>query len=171
MNLREEILEEHSKLRCQKITEWVGKSQPRFDELFAIFMEEESILTQRASWPLSNCVELHPSLIENKFDQLIKKLHTTPLHDAIKRNSMRLLQFTTIPEKFEGEIMDICFKFLESPKETLSVKVFSLYILAKLAKKYPDISSEIKLLIDEQLPHQSAGFKIAVRKVLKVLGK
>ncbi len=37
MNLREEILKEHSKTQCTKIVDWVGDSQQRFDELFQFF--------------------------------------------------------------------------------------------------------------------------------------
>ena len=33
MNLREEILKEHSKAQCTKIVNWVGTNQQRFDEV------------------------------------------------------------------------------------------------------------------------------------------
>ena len=165
MNLTEEILKEHSKSKCEMIVSWVGNSQNRFDELFNIFIQKESKLTQRASWPLSYCVQKHPALIHNKFDKLIKKLHEPCLHDAIKRNSVRMLQYVSIPEKHQGAIMDICFKYLESPKEAVATKANSLYVLANLAKQYPEISAEINLLIEDQLPNQTSGFKTAVKRM------
>ena len=72
-----------------------------------------------------------------------------------------------IPEKFQGEIMEICFGYVASQSEPVAVKVFSLTVLGNLAKKYPEIIPEIKVLIDEQLPHQSAGFKSRSQKLLK----
>ena len=45
--------------------------------------------------------------------------------------------------------------------------VFSLTVLANLSKKYPEIIPEIKVLIEEQLPHQSTGFKSRANKLLK----
>ncbi|HMK05536.1 MAG TPA: hypothetical protein VK489_15150 [Ferruginibacter sp.] len=72
-----------------------------------------------------------------------------------------------IPEKYHGEIMDICFKYLESPTEALAVKVFSMSVLGKLAKKYPEIMQELKLLIEDQLPRQTAGFRSRAKKILK----
>ncbi len=66
--------------------------------------------------------------------------------------------------------MDICFKYLEFPDEALAVKVFSMTVLGNLAKKYPEIKPELKLLIEDQLPHQTAGFKSRAKKILKQLG-
>ena len=54
-----------------------------------------------------------------------------------------------------------------NPKEAVAIKAFSLTILGKLAKKYPEIIPEIKLLIDEQITHQSAAFKSRAKKFLK----
>ena len=167
MNLREEILKEHSKAQCNKIVEWVGDSEKRFHELFHLFLTDIYRVTQRAAWPVSYCVIAHPEFIRNNFEKLIKNLHKPGLHDSIKRNSIRLLQNLDIPEKYCGEIMDICFSYLASPKETIAVKVFSMTVLGNLSKKYPEIIPEIKALLEEQLPHQSAGFRSRANKLLK----
>jgi len=39
--------------------------------------------------------------------------------------------------------------------------------IANLTANYPEIMPELKLLIEDQLPHQSAGFKSRAKKVLK----
>ena len=54
--------------------------------------------------------------------------------------------------------MDICFRYVASPKEAVAVKAFSLTVLGNLAKLYPEILPEIKLLIEAQLPNQTAAF-------------
>jgi len=53
MNLRSEILAEHSKAQAAKIVEWIGDSQQRFDELVKLFLHDEYKVMQRAGWPLS----------------------------------------------------------------------------------------------------------------------
>ena len=68
-------------------------------------------------------------------------------------------------------MINTCFKFLESSTEALAVKVFSMTVLSNLAKQYPEIVPEIKIVIEDQLPHQSAGFKSRAKKVLKDLDK
>lgn len=167
MDLRKTILKEHSKKNCDKIASWVGNDKKRFDQLFNLFLNDEYRVTQRAAWPLSYCAIAHPSFMKKNFEQLINNLGKPDLHDSIKRNTVRLLQQIEIPEKLEGAVMEICFKYVESPKEAVAIKAFSLTILGKLAKKYPEIIPEIKLLIDEQLMHQSAAFKSRAKKFLK----
>lgn len=167
MDLQNQILKEHSKKQCNKIVEWVGNDKKRFNKLFLMFLNGEYRITQRAAWPLSYCVIAHPHFMEHNYEKLISNLKKQDLHDSIKRNTIRLLQAINIPEKYEGEIMEICFKYLELPDEAVAIKAFSLTVLGNLAKKYPEIIPEIKLLIEEQLPHQSAAFKSRAKLFMK----
>ena len=66
--------------------------------------------------------------------------------------------------------MNICFTYLGSPAEPVAVKAFSLAVLGRLAADYPEIVPEIKLLIEDQLPHQTAAFKSRAKKLLKQFG-
>ena len=171
MNLRNEILKEHSKAQCTKIVKWVGSNQLRFDELFYLFLNDEYHVVQRAAWPVSYCVDEHPQLINKHWKELMDNLKKPNLHDAVKRNSIRLMQHIELPEAYHGVIMDMCFTYLESPKESLAVKVFSMSVLGNLTKYYPEIKPELKLIIDDQFPYQSAGFKSRAKQVLKQLEK
>lgn len=166
MNLHKEILKEHSKTQCTKIVQWVGNSQKKFNELFNLFLLGDYRVTQRAAWPLSYCVIEHPVFIRKNFSKLLNNLSKPGLHNSIKRNTMRLLQYVDIPEKFQGQVMEIGFIYVQSPSEPVAVKAFSLTVLANLAKKYPEILPEINLLIEEQLPHQTAAFKSRAKKIL-----
>ena len=167
MDLKKQILKEHSKEQCNKIVNWVGSDKTKFNELFHLFLHGEYRITQRAAWPLSYCVIAHPHFMEHKYEELLGNLKNPNLHDSIKRNTVRLLQSVDIPEKNEGTVMEICFKYLESPDEAVAIKAFSLTVLGRLAKKYPEIVPEIKLIIEEQLPHQSAAFKSRAKNFMK----
>lgn len=167
MQLREEILKEHSKTQCDKIVLWIGNSQERFDELFFLFINDEYRITQRASWPLSYSTIKHPQLIKKHFGKLLGNLKKPGIHNTIKRNTIRLLQHVFIPKKYQGDVMDICFQYVASPTEPVAIKAFSLTVLGKLAKDYPEIMPEIKVLIEDQLPHQTAAFKSRAKKLLQ----
>jgi hypothetical protein len=167
MKLRETILKEHSKANCLRIVKWVGKSQERFDELFRLFTGNEYRVVQRAAWPVSYAVNAHPEFIKKHFARLLKNLEKPGLHDAVKRNTIRLLQFVAIPEKFHGQLMDICFRYISDPAEAAAVKAFSLTVLQRLAKKYPEICNELKLVIEERWNYETAAFKARARNILK----
>lgn len=165
--LKKEILQEHTKAQCAKIVNWVGNDPARFDALFHLLLHGEKKEAQRAAWPVGYCVEAHPNLIDKHLAALLKNLDRTDLHDAVRRNSIRLLQFVSIPEKYQGRVMDLCFTYLASPTAAVALKVYSIYVLEKLAVLYPEILPEMKLLIEEQLPHQTPAFKSSVRRLMK----
>ena len=167
MFLRNQILQEHTKANCQKIIDWVGDDISKFKQLFHLFPNDEYCVKQRAAWPLSYCAIAHPEFMQNNFAKLISNLQKPSLHDSVKRNTLRLLQHIDIPERYEGEIMDTCFKYVESPTEAVAIKAFALTVLGKLSRKYPEIIPEIKIIIEDQLTHQTAGFKSRANKLLQ----
>ncbi len=116
-NLRAELQKEHSKAQCNKIVSWVGNDQKRFDELFNLFLDDESKITHMAAWPVSYCVIAYPELVTKHWSKLIKHLEGSDLHGAVKRNSMRFMQEIIIPKKYHGRVMNICFQLIESPQE------------------------------------------------------
>jgi hypothetical protein len=169
MNLREAVLTKYSRENCAAIVNWVGDSQQRFDQLFALYLDKDGHVSRMASWPLSYCVENYPALFNKKYTLLLGHLYKSGLHDSIKRNAVRLLQFVAVPEQYQGEVMNICFQYLEDPAVTVGVKAFSLTVLSNLAKQYPEIIPEVKILIEDQLPRQTAAFHVRAKAFLKAV--
>jgi hypothetical protein len=166
MKLRDAILKEHSKAQCARIVKWVGNNQARFDELFNLFLSDEYRVVQRAAWPVSYAVQQHPDLLKDHFAKLIQNLQKPELHDAVKRNSIRLLQYVEIPEQFHGQVMDLCFRYIASPTEAVAIKAFSLTVLQHLSKLYPEIKNEMKLIIEERWEYETAAFRSRARKII-----
>lgn len=167
MNIREVLLAGQSKKNCDKIVKYIGNDKKRFAELMKLFFEDEYRITQRASWPMSECVEKYPALINPYLTKLINNLKKKGLHDAIPRNTVRLLQHLDIPKKYHGKIMSICFDYIQSNDTAIAIKAFSLTILDNLSKQYPEIMSELKLIIGERWEHETAAFHSRARKILK----
>ncbi len=171
MNLEEQILQENSRANCDIIVKWVGASQKKFDQLFQLFLHGDSITTQRAGWPLSYAVQNHPQLIDKHFDSLLNNLTRTGMHNAVRRNTMRLLQDINIPEQYQGQAMDIAFNYIIDPKEKAAVKAFSLTVLENMLEEYPEIGPELKLVIEDQWENQTAAFHSRAKKILYRLEK
>ena len=167
MNIKTALLKEHSKKQCAAIVRFIGNDQKKFDELFDLFLHDEYRVVQRAGWPISYCVEKHPHLITKHFTKLLKNLDKKGIHDAVKRNTVRLLQYVEIPEKFHGRAMDICFRYISSPAEAVAIKAFSITVLQNLAKRYPEIINEIKLVVEERWDFETVAFKTRAKKLLK----
>src|SRR5258705_5320496 len=103
MNLEEVILKEHSKKQCDKVVAYVGSSSSRFSQLVNLFLSGPYRITQRAAWPLSCCVENNPKLIEPHLKKILNYTLKPGVHDAVKRNVVRLLQFIDVPLRLQGQ--------------------------------------------------------------------
>lgn len=169
MNLLKEVLREHSKVQMQKIVEFVGSDSKRFAELVELFLHGPYRVTQRAAWPLSNCVKAYPELVQPHLKKLISFCWKVGEHDAVKRNILRFLQFIPIPKSLQGKTVDMCFQFLGNLKEPVAIRVFAMTVLANLAHENPALKNEIIPIIEDQMPYGSAGFVSRGKKVLKQL--
>jgi hypothetical protein len=169
MNIVAELSREHSKAMCNRVVRYVGDSPARFGELVKAFLGGPYRITQRSGWPLGCCVEKHPHLIRPYLRSLIRNLERPGQHDSVKRNTVRLLQFITIPKSVRGIAADVCFKFLADSKEPIAVRVFSMTVLANIAKVEPVLKQEVKIIIEDQMPYASAGMLARAKKVLKEL--
>jgi hypothetical protein len=166
MNLRQEILKEHSKQQTLKIAEYACRSKKNFKELMQCLLDDEYRLAQRAAWSVSWAARKKPQLITPHVKDLVSVLHKKNVHSAVIRNSVRVLQDIEIPEKFHGPVMDACFQFIESPATPVAVKAFSLTVLSNLSGQYPEIKSELKLLIEDNWENETAAFKSKAKKIL-----
>ena len=167
MDIRKAIAEEHSKAQCNRIVHYIGADKKRFEKLMQAFFEGDRRSMQRASWPLSCCVKEHPSLIVPYLGRLIGLLEDQTVHDAVKRNTTRLLAEVDIPKKYHGKVMNACFHFISDVKTAVAIKAFSLTLLDNLSRSYPEITRELNLLISERWPAETAAFRSRAKKILQ----
>ena len=167
MDLEEEILREHSKLHAERLADWVGSDRTRFKRLMGLFLRGDYRVTQRSAWVVSICAENHPELIGPYLQRMITKMQEPGVHDAVRRNVVRILQFVEVPERLLGTVATVCFEYLSSAAQPIAVKAFSMIVLGNIARKEPGMKRELQLIIEQQLPYASAGFRSCARKVLK----
>jgi len=108
-------------------------------------------------------------IVGYNYRQLLDNLGRKYIHVAVIRNTVRLLQDVSIPKRWHGRVMSICFDFVGDPETPIAVKAFALTILSNLSQGYPEIRSELKLIIGEQWERATPAFRSRARKVLKGL--
>lgn len=170
MNLEAEILKEHSKRNTQRLAKWIGNDKKRFEQLMDIVLKGEYRVTQRGAWIVRHCAELHPSLIKPYINKMIDRMLEPGMHVAVKRNIVGILQDVEIPKRLVGKIATICFDLLASQQEPIAVKCFSMTVLANIAQQEPELRNEIRLLIEQQMPWGTAGFRSRGKRILRELG-
>jgi hypothetical protein len=168
MNIRNEILAGHSKRQTTKIVEWIGDDPKRFKELMDLFLGDVYRITQRAGWPLSDCVKNHPELIKPYFAKLLKQLERDDVHDAVRRNIVRLLQFVEIPVRYQAKIFDACYDLVADPAQPVAVRCFSMSVAANIAKGQPELMDELRMVATANPQVATAGLRARMRRVLGV---
>ncbi|MBS1773204.1 MAG: hypothetical protein JST82_10100 [Bacteroidetes bacterium] len=173
MNLRVEILKNHPGQQSEWIAGWIDNNAERFAQLMELFLNDEYRVVQRAAWIMNVVVEKNHEIIQPYIQAMIQRMAETGAQVAVKRNVVRVLQFINVPERLHGEVMNNCFIFLANPKETIAVRAFSMTVLEKLSRHYPDIKQELKAVIEDALENEecSAGFINRAQKTLKALTK
>lgn len=171
MNLLETILKTHSQAQCLRIVKWVGTDKKRFAELVKLVFKGEFLVAQRASWPLSYCVEACPELalpyIEKFMDNLSKPGH----HIAVLRNTMRLFQYVDVPEKYLGKLLDLSLRLMQNASMPPAVRAFSMTVAGNIAAKEPELKREIEMVIRELMVEGGPAIQARGKQTLKQLSK
>ena len=170
ISLQEAIAEEHSKAQTLKIVAWICVDKKRVDELIQLYLNDEYKIVQRAAWILSHVAEQHHHLVQPYLPQIIHRMMQEDIPVAVKRNGVRMLQYLEIDEAIQGDVMNLCFNFLENANETIAVRCFSMTVLTHLAHLYPEIIPELKTIIASTLElGASAGFISRAKRTMKEL--
>lgn len=166
MNIAKALEFEHSKQNTEHIVKYIGSDANKFDELMQLFFGEDTRIVQRSSWVLGKVGEEQPQLIHNYLPKMIALLDQ-PVHDAVKRNIVRIMQFIEIPEELHGIAIDKCFSLLMNRKESVAIRAFSITVLDNFCKQYPDLMGELISVLKSEMEYTTAAFKSRARKIIK----
>ena len=165
MNIRELLLQEHSKSQSQKIASWIGNDKARFAKLANLILEGDSLISQRGAWILSFCGDSYPRLIIPFLDRFLNFIETAP-HVAVVRNVLRVTSMIEIPEELEGKAYDLCYHLARQSKEDIAVRAHAMTIISTLALKYPELKPEVCDLLQALKDHDSAGLRSRSKKMI-----
>lgn len=163
------LLEEHSFANTLRLKSYVGRDATLFNELVGCITDGEYRLCQRASWCLSKIIDDAPELLEPHIGALVMLLNDKQKHVAVRRNIIRVLQNTLIEPPYQEVAIDACFNLIMDFEEPIAVKAFAMTLLERNIRAYPELQAELKLILEEQLPHGSPGFKNRAKKTLALL--
>ncbi|MGB2868524.1 MAG: hypothetical protein WBD36_08745 [Bacteroidota bacterium] len=134
-----------------------------------LFLRGDYRVTQRSAWIVSHCADRHPFLIDAWLKPMVKRMREPGVHDAVRRNGMRILQNVEIPRPLMGTVASLCFEYLSSVDAPIAVKANSMTVLANIARREPDLRHELEAIVQQMMPYVGAALRSRGRQVLKVL--
>ncbi|MFV0304363.1 MAG: hypothetical protein ACK5IC_02625 [Moheibacter sp.] len=175
MNIFIQLEKEHSKENSQKIIAYIGNDAERYAQLMdCFFMKTEDYrVPQRAAHVVSLYFDKNSTFIEPYLPRLMERLNDEKLDGALKRNILRVLQFTQIDEEYRSLVYNRSFELLGNPTEAVAVRAFAMTVLYNITEHYIELKSELLGLIEMVLeePNTSPGIQNRGKKVAGKLYK
>lgn len=166
MQLKELLLREQSRANTDLVINIVKAKPEIFEELWKLVLLNKDPLSRRAAWAADYCAEINPGFILNRIEELSARVSGFK-SDGLKRHSLRMLSRSPLPDENLGVLADACFNWLQSPSESVAVKMYSMVILHRISHNIPEIRRELFDIIEIQLNEATQGFRSIGRKIMK----
>lgn len=121
-----------------------------------------------SAWLLVHVAKHQPQLLYRYQDQLEMGLLQTTKHDIQRSLLVVLLSFAQ-RQKNAGALLDLYFHIFQSHDAKVANRVYALYHLKRMRKKYPEIDAEVKeqIALIEELGELKPALKVGIRNYLK----
>lgn len=129
-----------------------------FEEAIQLAVSNKQPYSWRAAWLLWSCMEKDDIRLKGSIKTIIDVIPT--LKDGHQRELLKILQMMELNEEEEGLIFNLCMNVWEQIHKVPSVRWHAFMTLLKIAKNYPELLNEIKLLAQEHyMDSLSPGIK------------
>jgi len=164
-DFRKLLLKGNSRSYTDFVVDIVNKRPELISELWDIFLSIEEPVSRRAAWAIDIATEEKPDWVIPFLPKLVDSLSAFD-HDGYKRHGLKLISRVPFAPDSEGVLMDLCFKWLLSPVESVAVKMYCMIILYRISQKESDILQELFDTIEFQLPNATPGFRNIGKKMM-----
>ncbi len=143
---------------------YVRSNPGAFEETLKLAVIDKQPYSWRASWALWSCMEKDDLRVKPYLDKIIRVL--PKVKDNQQRDLMIILHKMELNDDQEGRLLNICIRIWEKIGKQPSVRMNAFKLIAKIAKKYPELAHEVSaLLATEYLDTLSPGVRSSVLKM------
>ena len=157
---------ERSKKHIAQIVNRVHTSAVSVDALMEIFLGDHPRNAELSAWVVGDLGQKHPEMFIKWLPQLIEVLNSENVHGSLKRNALRILEKTNIPDEFLDAATDVCFRLLADPFEEVAIRAFSMGVLSQSCERVPELWPELQLILEENMPHATPAFVSRAKKLM-----
>jgi len=169
-NIEERISAEISKANTLLVCNYIISNPNSLDELYNLIFTGKGKTKWRAAWVFEHVFLAQPDMINPYIPELIKRFPDIK-DDGVRRHFAKILSLSDINAMADGNLIDTCFSQLMSETIPVAVKTQCMQILFNITREYPDLKRELIMVLEEQMPNNSAGFKSRANKLIKALSK
>jgi hypothetical protein len=164
----ESLLGDSSRITMDQNAALVVKNPLMIRDLLDLVYLQKDKFSPRAARVIYFTSKLSPGLLDPYIVEIIAFLPQVK-NSSIKMNLCNLLWQRDLQdfEEHLGVLVELCFKWLSNPSETVANKVYCMEILYKISLFIPELKDELALTIEDQVVKGSTGVKCRGREVLR----
>ena len=166
--LTEKIEQCNSKQAVLMLGSYIANNPDFIDHILLLMREMNKPKHWKAAWVFDHVYQEDKGLILPYIDTLIT-LFKESKSQSVLRICGKLLTFHPVTDKLDGDFINVCFDMLISPNVAVAIKVHAMQLVFNISEVYPELKPELKIVIQEQIPNNTAGFKSRANKLLKKL--
>jgi hypothetical protein len=120
-----------------------------------------------SAWLLVHIAKTKPQLLYKLQAQLEEGLLQTTKHD-VQRSLLVVLLHLPLRRQNEGNLLELYFSIFQDNNLKVANRVYALYHLKRMVKKYPELDAEVKAQISiiEELGEMKPALKVGIRNYL-----
>jgi hypothetical protein len=162
--LRLSFKEDDSDGNLRKWARFITENDVDIQDLLGL-IDEDRFTAMRFLWLMGGLVEIDPKRVAPMVPYFFEKRHTitVPNYD---RSLAKFCWLAGIPEEIEGEVTDALLQWILEPKISTSTKSFAVLALFNQTKKYPDLKTELRIVIEDQLDKNGSSFEKRAGKIM-----
>jgi hypothetical protein len=166
----DELMRNPNRITYEDAALYIQEYPEDIEILFGYFTTGSIKDRNRSAWLMHHVSDLNPAVFKPWQGRLIDYAPKAKT-DAEKRFIMRLFAKHGLPdgEALQGRLLQLAFNWVTDPKESIAVNAYCLTTLHRFCKIHPELESELRAIIADQLPRSSAAFKSRARHILQDL--
>ena len=170
MNI-EDLLPDSGKLTAIHAAKVVMQKPELITLLFDLAFIDKKQFSMRAANVIQIIDSIDDSLIRPFYPNIIRGFEEFRI-DGVKRCFLKLISnHVDIPsEDLLGILVNYCFSKASS-SDPVAIKVYSILILYNLSLVEPDLTNELVLIVEDQIPKNSPAFANFGKKIITALKK
>ena len=162
--LTEQLEAEASRANTDLVVAWAMADSRHLADLADVALNGSPVAAPRAMWALSIVAERDGQSLAPFLPQLVAALPQLS-QSGLRRLACKILMLCPLPEEYDGQIVDFCFRMLEQPDEPIGVKANCMSLITQRLGRYPELKPELKAIVDDILTNtESRGLMSRARK-------
>ena len=172
MDFSKEISKDKGVKNAKRLAEFVADNPGEIKKLVKLFYDEDTNISMRSAWIISHVCSLNPEIVIALTPDFVKYLKSKNPNPPTIRCVLSSLQQIKIPEKYCAIVFDFCAKYVRNETLPLAVRAFSINIMGRLCKRYPELKYETELILSElKTVPQAGSISASIRNASKILLK